>query len=193
MFHVFVVWLALGVALTAGLQAEDEMEWETYEAEAFNIRFDVPASWKVAESEETFVASPESGGISYLIVAAEEETTSEELFASFANDVELKVEEEPEDIGPLNGFQAWVGGGTATVDGADVLVLAAALTRGTTSVVAYFFCEPALAEQYQPVMLDALQRIYPLDLRPEELEGAKTERPAETTPEEPASDVEPGE
>ena len=148
---------------------------------------------KEPPSAATAAPSASTTIVSRPVDVPEEETTSEELFASFANDVELKVEEEPEDIGPLNGFQAWVGGGTATVDGADVLVLAAALTRGTTSVVAYFFCEPALAEQYQPVMLDALQRIYPLDLRPEELEGAKTERPAETTPEEPASDVEPGE
>jgi hypothetical protein len=153
----------IGCLFVAGAIAAPERPWKTVAADKFGVEFDIPSAWDIQFSGETFVASPKRGGLTFLLTGyGSDGLSSGELFAKFSNEIEMQTEEAPEHLGDLNGFDAWLGGGSATVDGADVLVLAVALTGEDRNIVGYFFCERSLVDRYQDLMLRMLRRIRPI-------------------------------
>lgn len=138
-------------------------DWQTYESSEFNVQFDLPADWEVEADENTLVAAPESGGMSFVIVAYKDGSIgTEELFQQFVNEIGLEVEGEYEEVEDFNGFHAMLGSGAAEMDGEVVMVLAAALTLDDDNIVAYIFCHADLAEENQGMMEKMLASISPL-------------------------------
>ncbi len=150
--------LALG--LTSIAQA---VEWETYESAPFNVSFDLPDTWDVEIDENTLVASPAEGGLSFVIVGYEDSGIgTEELFEEFVNNIGLDLEGEYEEVADFNGFHAFMGSGAADIGGQAVMIIAAALTMEEDNLVAYVFCHPDLIDENEDLMMEILTSIAPL-------------------------------
>lgn len=152
------VLFASALALSANAK-----EWETYESEQFDVQFKIPASWSVESDENTLLAAPEAGDVSFAIVAYQDtEIGTQELFEKFVNNIGLDAEGEYEEIEDYNGFHAYMGHGVAEIEGSPMLMIAVALTLDANNLIAYVFCNPEQAESKQDVMTEILRSISPL-------------------------------
>lgn len=139
-------------------------DWEIYTSKPLNVQFEIPPTWKVETDENTLIAMPREGGVSFVVVSYEDDSiTTEDLFVQFAEAMDMEVEGEYEEIEDFNGFHAMLGSGVAMVEGEPVMMLMVALTMDEDNHVAYVFCHPDLADENDQLMQDLLLSIRPLE------------------------------
>jgi hypothetical protein len=162
--------LSLSCLALAGLLAlapvASAQQWETYQGSAYNIQFDVPATWATTTGDHDGVpvlTSTSAEGTMALVVYVYKDSSvsTEELMDGAVDDLDLTLSGQAteEDI---NGLHAWVAEATGVIEGDEVGMFIMGATYDEDNYVAYVFTEAAKFRQNADVMNRILNSFRPI-------------------------------
>ncbi len=152
--------------LLAGLLFAD-VTWDTFQAEDFNIQFQIPENWTVETDDDQdvpslFATNPKQDIALVVLVYKDESISTEELFDQAVDNLDMELEGEAEET-EINGMNAWVGVGAGLIDDEAAGIVVMAATFDENNYVAYIFTEADAFEKRANLMEQIINSFAPIE------------------------------
>jgi len=160
-----IILSALALLMSSCLFAD--VTWSTFQAEDFNIQFDIPDNWTTeSKDDETvptfFATNPKQDIALVLLIYKDESISTEELFDQAVDNLDMELEGEAEQT-EINGLDAWLGVGAGVIEGETAGIVIMAATYDENNYVAYIFTEADAFEKRAEMMEQIINSFAPIE------------------------------